>query len=189
MATRDTLPGGAFEMNPRRPDDENISDFHGDVDRDAASLAQTHSERLQCRRGCSACCVDDLTVWEIEAERIKRHHSALLESASPHPRGACAFLDASGACRIYDVRPYVCRTQGLPLRWFDEHEGETVELRDICPLNEIADSPLESLESDDCWLIGPYEGRLAEMQATRPTVAASRIALRSLFRSDESGDS
>jgi hypothetical protein len=91
-------------------------------------------------------------------------------------------------------RPYVCRTQGLPLRWIEEPDPTTtaidpksvahgpVELRDICPLNET-DVPITSLASEECWTLGPVEDRLAAIQlASDPEqTAASRVSLRSLF--------
>src|SRR5262245_46152814 len=103
----------------RSPDESQreLRALHDEVDARAAALAQRHAGRLRCGRGCSACCVDELTVFEVEAERIRRAHTDLLVSGEPHAAGACAFLDAHGACRIYADRPYVCRTQGLPLRW------------------------------------------------------------------------
>ncbi|MGH0033431.1 MAG: YkgJ family cysteine cluster protein [Myxococcota bacterium] len=157
--------------------------LHEEVDREAARLAARHGSRLQCRRGCSACCVDDLTVFEIEARRIRAAHPALLGGEAPHAPGACAFLDGAGGCRIYADRPYVCRTQGLPLRWWAEDEREElVESRDVCPLN--AEGPaLGSLAADDCWLIGPFEDRLRRLQEARDGGRGRRVALRSLFRS------
>jgi hypothetical protein len=161
--------------------------LHTELDAVVQTLVSLHSDRLQCRRGCSACCVDDLTVYEVEADRIRANCTEVLESA-PHPAGACAFLDESGACRIYRDRPYVCRTQGLPLRWFGEDsEGETVELRDICSLNE-SETPIETLPEASCWLIGPTEGRLLEIQSSRiegDEGPGERVALRNLFREAE----
>ncbi len=154
--------------------------LHAEIDAAAARLAERHAARLHCRRGCSACCVDGITVFEIEAERIRAHHADLLASGAPHPRGACAFLDGEGACRIYADRPYVCRTQGLPLRWLDERRS--AELRDICPLNE-AGEPIESLPADECWTLGPFERRLAELQR-RFGHDGERITLRELFDAD-----
>ena len=95
--------------------------------------AKHAAQVLRARRG------DQITVFEVEAEVIRRHHADLLAEGEPHAEGACAFLDGEGACRIYEHRPYVCRTQGLPLRWLEELDGETVELRDICPLNDEDD--------------------------------------------------
>lgn len=140
-----------------------------------------HGARLACRRGCSACCVDGLTVFEVEAEPIRRHHAALLATGLPHAEGACAFLDPEGGCRIYAQRPYVCRTQGLPLRWIEEQDGQPVELRDVCPLNE-AGPPIELLPADDCWTLGPVEERLARLQlAATASAAPRRTSLRALF--------
>jgi len=156
--------------------------LYRDVDERSARLEAWHAERLQCRLGCSACCVDEITVFELEAANIRRHHTSLLESESPHPDGACAFLDRAGACRIYMQRPYVCRTQGLPLRWLDEDSNaETVELRDICPLNESG-PPVEQLPEEQCWTIGEFEARLAELQREASGGGLERIALRALFR-------
>lgn len=159
-----------------------LEDLYQEVDLRSAQLSELHAERLQCRRGCSACCVDEMTVFDLEAANIRRHHAALLEAESPHPPGACAFLDVAGACRIYAQRPYVCRTQGLPLRWLDEApDGEPVELRDICELNQ-AGPPVTQLPEEQCWTIGEFEGRLAELQRSSSGGSLHRIALRALFR-------
>ncbi len=94
----------------------------------------------------------------------------------------CAFLDAEGGCRIYAERPYVCRTQGLPLRWLEPQGDLTVELRDICPLNDqdLELDPIESLNAEVCWTIGPFEDRLAALQVSSPG-SAQRTFLRDLF--------
>lgn len=163
--------------------------LYGEVDHRASQIADGHGARLQCRRGCCQCCVDDLTVFEIEAENIRLAHAALLEQQEPHPQGACAFLDAHGACRIYEDRPYVCRTQGLPLRWIDNgHDGELVELRDICPLNDEG-TPIVELAHNECWTIGPVEERLAGLQQQFVSGQMTRVPLRSLFADCSSGKS
>jgi uncharacterized protein len=158
--------------------------FHHEVDERAQAVAEKHRGRLQCRRGCSGCCVDGLTVFEVEAASIRARHGELLANGAPHPPGACAFLDADGACRIYEERPYVCRTQGLPLRWIDEDDGQDVERRDICELNDV-EGPwpnLLDLGPDDCWTIGPAELRLQELQRAHDANGElHRVALRSLF--------
>ena len=155
--------------------------MYAEVDALSNHLAQIHSARLHCGRGCSSCCVDGLTVYEIEAENIRRHHTEFLETATPHEKGACAFLDEEGSCRIYEQRPYVCRTQGLPLRWFEEtEEDEIAELRDICPLNEEGE-PIENLKEEECWTIGTFEQRLADLQHEFDD-EMKRVALRDLFK-------
>lgn len=163
---------------------EKLTAIYQDVDRQAEKLEAVHAERLKCGQGCTDCCVDDLTVFEVEAEYIRRFAPDIL-ARDVHPKGQCAFLDAAGACRIYTFRPYVCRTQGLPLRWFDTNEDDDpVEYRDICPLNESG-TPLEILPADTCWEIGPFEGRLATLQAEIDGGQLKRVVLRDLFGCDE----
>ncbi len=162
--------------------------LHDRVDQEAAEIQNTHAARLQCRRGCSACCVDDITVFEIEAERIRRAHPELLRSGVPHSLGACAFLDQLGACRVYESRPYVCRTQGLPLRFFHEDaEGEIREERDICELN-LDGPPLSGLSDSDCWTLGPTELELGQLQESAGDGRRERVPLRDLFESPAASD-
>jgi len=160
---------------------DELERLHAEVDRAAAELGRTHAGRLQCRRGCADCCVDGISVFVIEAERIKRRNPELLARGQAHPEGACAFLDDHGACRIYDDRPYVCRTQGLPLRWIEDGDDGRVEFRDICPLNEAGDDSIETLPIESCWTIGPVEGQLAHLQERSAGGPPRRVRLRNLF--------
>lgn len=169
-----------------RPDILNaLADLYREVDRKALELRGLHTGRLRCTQGCSTCCVDGITVFEVEAGYIEHHAGDLIKTAEPHPEGACAFLDEGGACRIYQYRPYVCRTQGLPLRWMEEAgDGVVVEMRDICPVND-AGPPVETLPEEHCWTVGPFETRLAALQALASGDAMIRIPLRSLFEGYE----
>lgn len=161
---------------------EQLKAIHREVDRISRRLFEIHRRRVQCTRGCFDCCIDDISVFEIEAERIRREAGALLAEAAPHPAGHCAFLSGDGACRIYDVRPYVCRTQGLPLRWIGETgDGSLSELRDICALNEEG-PPIDELSRRECWTLGPVEDRLAELQRSVDGGKGKRVRLRDLFR-------
>jgi len=161
---------------------EALVDLYREIDHRTKSLSEIHAARLQCRRGCCSCCVDEITVFGVEAENIRQHHAEFLGRGAPYPAGACAFLDEEGACRIYPHRPYVCRTQGLPLRWSDlGPDGRPVELRDICPLNEDG-PPVESLPAEACWSIGPFEATLANLQAAADGGELRRVVLRALFR-------
>lgn len=161
---------------------EALKRFYRDLDRAVDGLLALHGPRIRCGKGCSGCCLDGLTVFQVEAEHIVLHNADLLNQGHPQPEGACAFLDHEGNCRIYAHRPYVCRTQGLPLRWTDAlPDGVQVEMRDICPINEPG-PPVETLPAEACWLIGPFESRLREMQDAFGTVRGLRVSLRGLFR-------
>lgn len=157
-----------------------VEALHRTVDGLVQPLAAGLGDRLMCRRGCTACCVDDLTVFEVEAALICDRHADVLAGAAA-PLGACAMLGASGQCRVYASRPYVCRTQGLPLRWAEAG----AERRDICPLNDEK-GDLLALPAADCWTIGPVEQRLAAAQARAAGGEGARVALRSLFSAQAS---
>ena len=152
------------------------------VDKAVAEVEAQHQGRLQCARGCHACCVDGLTVFEVEAQAIRQRHADLLTQGTPHPQGACALLNADGACRIYPDRPYVCRTQGLPLRWLQEDaQGNVEEHRDVCELNLLGEPSLVQIGAAACWPIGPVEQKLRELQESIDGGEARRVALRDLF--------
>ena len=191
MPPRIVSPGvlqGSAGAGPRGRDFGILLDelraFHTLVEQEAQALAERHGPRITCRPGCSICCRDGLTVFSIEAARIAEEYLELLGKGTSHPKGACAFLDGSGRCRIYPARPHVCRTHGLPLSWVEPAEdGGWKELRDICPLNEVG-PVLEDLDTGLVWEIGPHEQRLAELQRSFDP-SMKRVALRDLFGGEE----
>jgi uncharacterized protein len=146
--------------------------LHDEVSASAALKADALPFRLRCRRGCASCCVDGLGIFEVEAARIREWVGEGLRGQRPHLAGACAFLGPEDECRIHPVRPYVCRTQGLPLAWFDE----AGQHRDICALHDPGDDVLLGLDEERCWTLGPTEERLAALQGD-----GRRISLRALF--------
>jgi len=171
-------------MSPDRMSEalRDLIGLHDEVDSEARALAAVHADRLQCRRGCHACCVDELTVTRLEAERIRRAHPDLMAKGTPHAAGACAFLDDEGACRVYAERPLVCRSQGLPLRiLFEDEADEIEERRDICFLNLEGGPPLESLPDEQLWLVGVHELRLAGIDEAAGGSDETRVRLRDLF--------
>ena len=147
------------------------------------SFGRAHGYPVACAPGCSGCCVDEITVFEIEARTIRAHHAVLLDTGVPGPVGACAFLDTDGRCRVYEQRPYVCRTQGLPLRWLEPYgEGGGFEYRDVCKLNEHETGvPLVELAPELFWTLGPWESKLRLLQELRDGGEGRRVALRDLW--------
>ncbi|MBI9035318.1 MAG: YkgJ family cysteine cluster protein [Bacteroidales bacterium] len=161
-----------------------LGELYHQVDMQSEALENKLGNILNCKQGCHECCIDELSVFEIEAVNIKNHYQDFLINESPADKGGCAFLDVAGACRIYDHRPYVCRTQGLPLRWMDyDQNDELVEMRDICPLNDKEETILD-LPEDYFWTIGSYEEQLAKLQLQLDGGTFNRVALRSLFVED-----
>lgn len=160
---------------------ETLAHLYSQVDELVAPLLTIHADRLVCAPGCCRCCRDDLTVFQVEAENIRMHDGVLLREEAPGAAGACALLDGNGQCRIYTQRPYVCRTQGLPLRWLERQpQGEVVEYRDICPLNDHG-TPIEGIAPEHCWVLGPVEEVLVQIQEQFFPGTMERVPLRSLF--------
>lgn len=108
------------------------------VDNKSAEFHQRYGAALQCRKGCSSCCLPGLSVFSVERKAIREWllanpqlvKSIRQNAARPNSK-ACSFLDSSGACQIYPVRPIICRTQGLPLSFKVDDRAK----RDVCPLN------------------------------------------------------
>ncbi len=159
---------------------ENILEFYGLLD-EVIKNKVSNLSFLVCSKGCSECCVDDLTVFEIESTNIIEHNHELLSNGIPHSEGKCAFLGNEGECRIYEQRPYVCRTQGLPLRWLEEDENDNlIEYRDICPLNENEEF-MKSEDTSNFFTLGSWEEKLATMQHKYGNGEMKRKSLRALF--------
>jgi len=121
----------------------------GRIDAHSAQAQGAFAKDLSCAVGCSSCCHRRFSVFAIEAESIRHwlrasrsvseegHPAVSAPETSPslpviHDAEPCGFLDQQGSCRIYPVRPVLCRTHGLPVAVKD-HLGELVG--DCCPLN------------------------------------------------------
>lgn len=139
-------------------------------------IHEKHKTQMECKKGCSKCCQTDISVFDIEAERIREWFSQL-ESAegerlkelwkTPHQEGYCAFL-YQDQCTVYEARPLICRTQGLPLYVASEN------VLDYCPLNfKEGDPPKED------WLNLERMNTLLSFAATT-TKKDERIRLKKL---------
>ena len=91
------------------------------VDSFFARVTVRHGTDMQCATGCSDCCHVRLTITPVEAAAIRslvatwpserRRDLAITGDAD-----RCAALDPAGKCKIYDARPLVCRSHGVPIR-------------------------------------------------------------------------
>ncbi len=96
-----------------------------------ASVRDYYKESITCARGCSSCCTAGLSVFPVEALYIKTYAGDIQRKSAPGP-GKCTFLE-NDLCLIYQLRPVVCRTQGMPLLYGTDSNEET-ELS-LCELN------------------------------------------------------
>jgi uncharacterized protein len=86
---------------------------------------------LACGSGCSTCC-ELQSVNFLEASVIARYcaDNKVAPIRSSRPQSTCPFL-TDGRCRIYPVRPLICRTHGLLLKSKDFKDRIAVS----CPFN------------------------------------------------------
>lgn len=134
--------------------DQALTDYRALLEKVSAKFSeifQNNQSRMQCAKGCSSCCLPDLTVSPIERENIRlflESNSALkkrlseLEALDPHQGNRCRFLDEKGNCAVYEVRPVICRSHGAPI--FSKISGS---IRDVCPLNFTDVTDLSALDS------------------------------------------
>lgn len=136
---------------------QNYSVFLKKIDSKFTEIQMRNSKNFSCALGCYSCCKAGLTVSSIEAESIKNYlsaHEAVRngvienEKSDPHKGQHCTFLDASGACLIYEVRPVVCRSHGSPIKYVVEENEEKFFELDVCPLNFQQDSIAELSEEN-----------------------------------------
>lgn len=101
-------------------------------------VAEALPGQIACRKGCAICC-ELPSVNLLEARLIADYcaqHPVDSPARDPAKRpdgnqdGSCPFCD-DNACRIYEVRPIICRTHGLLLRGESFREPITIS----CPYN------------------------------------------------------
>ncbi|MCA9711141.1 MAG: YkgJ family cysteine cluster protein, partial [Myxococcales bacterium] len=80
---------------------------------------------MQCRAGCARCCHQRFGVFEVEAHRLRtalarlartdpeRRRRVRAQADDPAAQSRCALL-VDDRCAVYDERPMICRTHGLP---------------------------------------------------------------------------
>jgi Putative zinc- or iron-chelating domain len=82
-------------------------------------------DKVQCKKGCAACCHIQVAISPIEAQAIweycqmeniridinyLRSQATLTEKSHPYsPHSACVFLSPDKTCKIYPMRPLNCR--------------------------------------------------------------------------------
>ncbi len=135
--------------------------LHDNVSHFFSEFAKKYESHMSCRAGCSCCCYTDLTVFVSEAAEILRWFFSqtdvvkkeLVENwkqskkAGPDAAGnlqkPCVFL-ANNRCTIYEARPTICRSQGLPLLFRETNlkTKETILHVDYCPLNFVEQDSL-----------------------------------------------
>lgn len=125
--------------------DEHLVRLRSRVDQHFAEAVARTPTQFACRAGCESCCHHRFSVFEVEAAPI-RDALARLEQADPEARQrirergldpherACALL-LDGKCSVYEQRPLICRSHGLPIAVREADDPSGALRVDHCPLN------------------------------------------------------
>lgn len=117
------------------------------VDQHFAQAVARTPEQFACRPGCESCCHQRFSVFEVEAAPIREALAQLARTDGEarrrvRARGqdsglrACALL-LDGRCSVYEQRPLICRSHGLPIGVRESDEPGSPLRLDHCPLNFI----------------------------------------------------
>lgn len=128
-------------------------ELRASIGQNASALEQLHCTHLACKPGCHDCCTN-LTVFPVEFYAILEDlRAAGVTRVDFDGSAACGFLD-NGMCRIYRVRPMICRTHGLPIAFLNTASDEPEMSVSFCPKNfieadDISFGPDGTLDLDD----------------------------------------
>ncbi len=116
----------------------NYSALVDKVDSLCREIILASGDAIACRKGCDGCC-RQFSVFPVEAFSIAcavatldpaQAHMIRDRALSLRDGDDCPLLD-HGCCLLYDHRPIICRTHGLPILI---RNGETPTV-DFCPRN------------------------------------------------------
>ena len=112
------------------------------LDSFAGQLAARHGKHIVCAPGCAGCCRQILELLPVEFYYLQ---AAVRKLSLPKPAPAaeaCPLLD-DGLCLLYEYRPVICRTHGMPLLM----EAAGRQWVDCCPEN-FTSARLRDLSGD-----------------------------------------
>jgi Fe-S-cluster containining protein len=103
-----------------------------EIDKTCDTLHEIHKKHTACKLGCDECCMNfRLLPVEFHSICFSLKDSKTTINNNPD-QDSCLFLH-NHSCLIYQNRPIICRSHGLPILDMDQ-EGEDWELS-FCPLN------------------------------------------------------
>ena len=128
------------------------------VDELCDKFTDMHRSQLSCKKGCDSCC-ESLRIFPVEYYSIQQELAGKkIPPIKWHHRYSkkCRFL-VNSACAIYDSRPIICRTQGLPLL-YENSTGTAYELS-VCQLN-FKGMSVDTFNMDNALFMPPINSKL-----------------------------
>jgi uncharacterized protein len=117
---------------------DNYKQLTSRVDALCNTIAATLGEQITCSAGCSSCCIP-ITVFPVEAAALKeaieslpvKQADKIRRHVSEHAEDECCPLLFNHRCLLYEARPIICRTHGLPIIYTANDQRNS----DCCPRN------------------------------------------------------
>jgi len=117
---------------------ENYHRLLDKVDQLCEGITMLLGDALTCHTGCSSCCIA-ISVFPVEAAALiaaagklptEQYQQLKQQLSFPVTGDRCPLL-VNDLCLLYQARPVICRTHGLPIL-ITEESGRRM---DVCPLN------------------------------------------------------
>ncbi len=122
-------------------------ELRNEIDSLSEKLEKKHAPHIKCKSGCDLCCMD-YRIFPVEfysiLQELKNRNYTGSDLPEIQDEESCIFLK-DHRCLIYESRPVICRTHGLPLL-FANDDGEW-ELS-ACELN-FTDFDLEDFTPEN----------------------------------------
>ncbi len=92
-----------------------------EIDKEVQRISELFPKgSIQCKPGCFECCIN-FSVFPLEAALVNERLSEQINRVSTK-EDLCRLLK-NERCSVYEVRPIICRTQGIPLGYIHEDSG------------------------------------------------------------------
>ena len=157
---------------------DNYRQLTARVDALCNSITAALGKQITCSAGCSSCCTS-ITVFPVEASALRvalkslpdRQAEEIIRHVSEHANGERCPLLLHHRCLLYDARPIICRTHGLPIIYTTESQRSS----DCCPhnLNEtetLSGSSVIDLDKLNTLLVAVNSIYLTQTESAEPDV-------------------
>jgi Fe-S-cluster containining protein len=131
--------------------------LRSEIDALSNKLAERHKEHMKCKKGCDMCCMD-YSIFPIEFYFILndlKGNKIEFSVGEKSKESVCVFLE-NQVCSVYDQRPIICRTHGLPLLYMSEDNQWELS---ACELN-FTEFDFEDFTLDNTFEQDKYNSKL-----------------------------
>ena len=133
------------------------NNLKNEIDIHSNKLEKEHTKQMQCKKGCDMCCMD-YSILPVEFHSILndlKETKLIPETLAEAKDNECIFL-INHVCTIYNQRPIICRTHGLPLLFMNENNEWELS---ACDLN-FTDFNFEEFTLDNTFTQDKYNSKL-----------------------------